>query len=104
MREPAVVWQKVVGWVFGRHPALKGGAVRSHGVLIAQANLWIRKRPALGNQNLALDDVKSCDLFGDGVFHLNAWIDFDEVELAGLGVEQELHGAGVVETDGAADS
>ena len=49
---------------------------------------------ALGDADLALDDVDAGDEFGDRVLHLNARVDLDEVELAGL-VHQELHRAGV---------
>ena len=71
--------------------------------LVAQADLRIGQRRALGDQDLRFDDVEAGDRFGDGVLDLDARIDLDEVELAGVGVEQELDGAGVVELHGPAD-
>ncbi len=101
--ELAVVGQEVARRVFRRHAALHGEAVRADVGLVAQANLRIAERPALRDLDLALDDVVAGDLFGDGMFDLDARIDLDEVELAGLGIDQELDGAGVVEPDGPAD-
>ena len=49
---------------------------------------------ALGDADLALDDIDAGDEFGDRVLHLHARVDFDEVELAVL-IHQELHRAGV---------
>ena len=57
MRQPAVVGHEVVGRVLGRHPALDGEAVRPDGGLVAQADLRVGQRQALGDQDLALDDV-----------------------------------------------
>ena len=54
-------------------------------------------------EDLALHHVVAGHLLGDGVFDLNARIDLDEVELAGVGVDEELDGGGVVEPDGPAD-
>ena len=73
------------------------------GGLIAQADFGVGQRPALGDQDLALDDVVAGDLLGDGVLDLDARIDLDEVELAAVGVDEELDGAGVVQADGPAD-
>src|SRR5262249_51801584 len=43
------------------------------------------------------------DLFGDGVLDLNARIHFDEVILAGIDVEEKLHGTRIIQPGGAAD-
>ena len=48
----------------------------------AEADLGIGQRRALGDQDLALDDVDAGDRLGDGVLDLDARVDFDEVELA----------------------
>ena len=50
-----------------------------------------------------LDDVDAGDFFGDGVLDLDARIDFDEVELVGVGIDQELDRAGVLVVHRAAD-
>ena len=69
-----------------RHAALRGADSR-----------------AGGDADLRLDQVDPGHAFGDGVLDLNARIDLDEVELAGVGVLQELDGAGGAVADGAAD-
>src|SRR5262245_18292136 len=56
-------------------------------------------RPALGDEELCLDDVVAGHDLRDGVFDLDARVDFDEVEVAGVGVEEEFDGAGVVQAD-----
>ena len=55
----------------------------------------------LRDLDLAAHDVDAGDHFGDGVFHLDARVHFDEVPLVGVGVDQELDCAGVVVTGGA---
>jgi hypothetical protein len=50
----------------------------------------------LRHLNLAAHQVDAGDHLGDGVLHLDARIHFDEVPRAGIGIHQELHGAGVV--------
>ena len=49
---------------------------------------------ALGHAQLGLDDVDAGHLFGDRVLDLDARVDLDEIERAGVGVHQELDGAG----------
>ena len=44
---------------------------------------------------LRLDEIDAGDLFRDRVFHLDARVAFDEVVVAGLGRDQELHRAGI---------
>ena len=39
------------------------------------------------------NNVDTCDFFGDGVFHLNAGVHLDEVELARIHIHQEFDGA-----------
>jgi len=56
-----------------------------------------------GDPDLRLDQVDPGHAFGDGVLDLNARVDFDEIELAGVGVLQELDGAGGAISHGAAD-
>ena len=75
----------------------------AHLRLIAQADLRIGQRPALGDEDLRLDHVEAGDLLGDGVLDLDARIDLDEVELAAVDIDEELDGAGVVEPHGPAD-
>ena len=49
-------------------------------VLVGQADLRVRQRLALGDQDLALDQVDAGDHLGDGVLDLDARVDLDEVE------------------------
>ena len=58
---------------------------------------------AVGDADLRLHEVDVGHGLGHRVFHLDARIHFDEIELAGLGVLQEFHGAGVAVFDRAAD-
>ncbi len=44
--------------------------------------------------DLRLDDIDAGDDFGHRVLHLDARIDLDEVELAGIGIHQILDRAG----------
>src|SRR5690606_9269267 len=46
--------------------------------------------------DLAANDVDAGDHFGDGVLDLDARVDFDEVPVVGVGVDQELDCTGVV--------
>ena len=54
------------------------------------------ERAALGDEDLALYQIEPGHHFRDGVLHLDARVDLDEVELAGIDVEQELDCAGIV--------
>ena len=51
---------------------------------------------ALGDADLRLDDVDAGHLLGDRVLDLDARIDLDEVEGAGIGIHQELDRAGAL--------
>ena len=55
------------------------------------------------DQNLASHEIHAGDHFSHGVLDLDAGIDLDEIELAGLGIQQELDRAGVVVFDRLAD-
>ena len=58
---------------------------------------------ALGDADLRLHDVETGNNLGDRVFDLNARVDLDEVERAGIDVHQELNGAGAAIIGGASD-
>src|ERR1051325_7826240 len=103
MAEPAVIGHEVVRGILGRHPALHREAVLHDLRLIPQADLRIAQRPALRDEDLRLDQIVAGDLLGDSVLDLNARIDLDEVELAGIDIEEELDGGRVVDAGGPAD-
>ena len=69
-----------------RHAALRGADPR-----------------AGGDADLRLDQVDPGHALGDGVLDLDARIDLDEIELAGVGILQELDRAGGAVADRAAD-
>ena len=51
---------------------------------------------ALGDKDLALDQIDAGDDFGDRVLDLDARVDLDEEEFAAIHVEQKLDRPGVV--------
>ena len=61
-----------------------------------EADLRVGQRASLGDQDLAPDEVDAGDHLGDGVLDLDPRVDLDEEELAGVGIDQELDGPGVV--------
>jgi hypothetical protein len=63
-------------------------------VLGGHAGFGRADRLAFQDVDLRLDDVDAGHLLGDGVLDLDARIDLDEVELAGVGIHQELDRAG----------
>ena len=67
--------------------------------LRAQADLGVASGSPWATRIWHLDDVDAGDHFGDGVLDLDARIDLDEVELARVGIDQELDGAGVLVAD-----
>jgi hypothetical protein len=71
--------------------------------LDTHADLRVGERAALRHQNLRLDEVVAGDLLSDGVLDLDARIDLDEIELAGLGIVKELDSARIVEAGGPTD-
>src|SRR6266481_5860517 len=79
--------------------------------MAVDADLFLARYPAFrgaypraaGDLDLRLDQIDPGHAFGDGVLHLDARVDFDEIELAGVGVLQELDGAGGAIAHRAAD-
>jgi hypothetical protein len=49
----------------------------------------------LGDENLALDDIKTGDDFRDRVLDLDAGIYLDEIKLVAVQIEKELDRSGV---------
>ena len=99
--DAAVVGDEVVLRVFGGDAALERVAVEADLVLRGTPLAGVADRRAFGDADLRLDDVDAGDHLGDGVLDLDARIDLDEVELAGVGIQQELDGAGAEVVDGA---
>lgn len=93
--DAAVVWGEVFGGVFGGDAALEGEAVDLDFVLGWEIDLRAVQGVAHGDLDLSADDVDAGDHFCDGVLDLDAGIDFDEVPLLAVEVDEELDGAGV---------
>jgi hypothetical protein len=91
--DAAVVGDEVVLGILGGDAALDGVAVQ-HDVGLPGHAGGLGDGRALGDQDLGAHDVDAGDLLGHGVLDLDAGIDLDEVEGAGVAVHQELDGAG----------
>ncbi len=63
--------------------------------LLGDAGFRLADAVTLGDADLRLDDVDPGNLFGHRMLDLDARIDLDEIELAGIGVHQELDGTGM---------
>ncbi len=82
--------------IFGGDAALDGVSPISRSCPAAgSAERFLMQLVALRDQDLAAHDVDAGDLLGDRVLHLDARIHLDEEPLAGLGIDEELDGAGV---------
>jgi hypothetical protein len=102
--DAAVVGDEVVLGVLGGDAALQRVAGEADVGLGRDAGLaGGADVAALGDADLRLDDVEAGDHLGDGVLHLDARVHLDEVERAGVGVHQELDGAGAHVVRRAAD-
>ena len=81
-------WAESVEGVFGVDAAFDGVAGGADFAL-GEADGF-----AGGDEDLEFDEVSAGDFFGDGVFDLDAFVDFEEVEVAFV-VNDEFDGAGV---------
>ena len=85
---------EIVGRVLGGHAALDGVAPGLDVLLAGDADFGVTQRLARGDQQLGAHQIHARNHFGDGVFHLDAGVHFDEVVVP-LAVHQEFHCAGV---------
>ncbi len=90
----AVVRHEVVFGIFRGDAALQRVRVDPDVFLARHAALGRADAGAVGDADLCLDQVDAGDAFGHRVLDLDARIDLDEVELAGVGVLQEFDRAG----------
>ena len=88
-RDLADIRQEVIARVLGRDAALERVAARGHVRLLADADLLVKQRIALGNQNLRTHQINAGQLLGDRVLDLNARVHLNKVVVAGL-VHQKL--------------
>ena len=103
MRYPPIVRHELVqgSSVVTRH--LKRIAAHGDAFLVRQIDAAVGEGRALRNQNLGLDDIDTRGHFGNRMLDLDARIDFDEVELVGVHIEQKLDGPRADVTDAAPD-
>ncbi len=73
--------------------------MRAHHGLVPQADLGVRKGQTSSHEDLALDQVETGYLLRHRMFDLNPWVDFDEVELSAVRIDEEFHRAGIVQAD-----
>ena len=95
--DAAVVGNEILLRVLGGDAALQRVAVQVDIALARHAaRLLVADGRALGEADLRLDDIDAGHLLGDGVLDLDARIDLDEVDRAGIGIHQELDRAGAL--------
>ncbi len=92
--DAAIVGDEVLLGIFGGDAALQRVAVQPDVLLRRHARFRRADGKAVEDVDLRLDDVDAGHLLGDGVLDLDARIDLDEVEFAGVGILQELDRAG----------
>ena len=92
--DAAIVGDEVLLGVLGGDAALQRVAVQPDVLLRRHAGFRRADRKTVEDVDLRLDDVDAGDLLGHRVLDLDARIDLDEVEFAGVGVLQELDRAG----------
>src|SRR5207237_6372289 len=90
----AVIGDEMVLGVLGGDTALDGHAAGFDLVLLRNIQRRLVELVTFADEDLRLDQVDAGDHFGDGVLDLNARIDFDEVKISGINVEEEFHGSG----------
>mmetsp|Transcript_6121 Transcript_6121/g.15524 ORF Transcript_6121/g.15524 Transcript_6121/m.15524 type:complete len:645 (-) Transcript_6121:547-2481(-) len=91
-RECTGVWLKVLSWILSRDTALNGGTIGTD-LALEEAN--ITETLSLCNTNLSLHKVSTSDFFGNGVFHLNTWVNFDKVMLVSFRIHKELESTSI---------
>ena len=101
--DAAVIGDEIVLGILGGDAALEGVAVEANLALARHARFDLADRGAFGDMNLRLDDVDAGHLLGDGVLDLDARVDLDEEEGAGVGVHEEFDRAGALVFGGMGD-
>ena len=100
--DAAVVGDEVVLRILGGDPGLDRVAVEPD-VGLARRSGRLGDGRTFGDQDLGADDVDAGDFLGHGMLDLDARVDLDEVEGAGVAVHQELDGAGALVVGGLGD-
>ena len=84
------VRHEVVHRVFCGDPALDGVACHPDGILIWNGDFRRIKAVSLGDEYLILNDIHSCNDFGNSVFYLNSRVHLYEV-MVSVFIHQEFH-------------
>ena len=93
--DAAIIGNEIVFRIFRRDAALQGMAGELDDFLRRYAGLFRNANAlAFGDPDLRLHDVEAGDHLGHGMLDLDARIDLDEIERAGIGIHQELDRAG----------
>ena len=77
--QPPVIGREPVGRILGRNAALNGETAPLDLVLARDVERALVQTASLRDQDLRAHDVNARDGLGDGVLHLDARIDLDEV-------------------------
>src|SRR6187455_673927 len=102
-RDLAVVGREAVLRIFRGHAALKRVRGEMNVFLPGNAARFFANFRAVGDADLRFDQIDIGHRLGHRVFHLDARIHFDEIELAGRRVLQEFDCAGIAVFHRAAD-
>src|SRR5690606_17826094 len=89
-----VVGNEILLRVFGGDAALQRMTVQPDGLLRGDAAFRRADGRAIEEVDLRLDDVDTRDLLRHRMLDLNARIDLDEIDVAAIGIHEELDGAG----------
>ena len=95
----AGIGHKVKLGIFGGDTALDGVAPSGDVRLTLNVDFVGIEGIAFGDEDLSLDDIDAGDQLGDGMFHLNPRIHFDEVVIT-VFINEKLDGAGTAVFDG----
>src|SRR5690606_5985954 len=98
-----VVRNEVVLRILGRDATLHRVPVQADVLLLGDAAVRGADARTFSDANLRANDIHPRDRLGHGVLDLNARLDLDEIELAGVRILQELDGAGIEIVDRATD-
>jgi len=82
------IWFESLLWIFGGNSALNS-MTPGLDLFLFYSNLL--KRSASCDHDLCLNDINTTHLFGNGMFNLNSWVDFDEIEFAAIFFNQKLY-------------
>ena len=93
--DASIIRNEVILRIFGGNAGLQGMTVQFDIILACFAGCF-GQRLAFRDQNLRLNNINAGDLFGDRMFDLYSWVDFNEVKLLTVQIHQEFNSAGTL--------